>query len=1856
MSASVGLFKPERQPRLDDRPFKGIGQPWLLFPSSLDRWAIVIITFLGVSVVNNRYSGDWPLRVSLASSRIPTSGVFHVVHDSCEGCSSISTLLSQEVTDLKIKLEKCEAELEKTRKANESSLLPLSILSVGSHVEALVTSEAGCDVSQMLVPRIAAGVSGTALAASLLRDGWSLTKMYEKYQEASDALRHEKWGRKHAEAILDRVLHEIEQKAEMILEERAEHERMIEAYTAMNEKLQQALVEHDSYENTTKKLMADLRRHERECSIAQKEINDLQKQVTVLLKECQDIQLRCGGNPPIPMEDALTTISAVTGDLISVDTVISEHILTFKDINELVEQNVKLRSLVHRLSTDEEKKEAELRYNFQVELQRVADDASTKVEVVLKRSEEQASMIESLHSSVAMYKRLYEEEHKFRTSSYASTTAVSDEGKKELMLLFEGSQEISKKAYEQLSSRARILEEDVARLSTELISARAERDKMSLEANFSKERLDSFMKEFDNQRVETNGVSARNMELTHLLIDYQKRLRESSASLQASEENSRKLSMEVSILKHEREILASSEKRTSEEIQTFMERVHRLQTSLDTIQSAEEIREIARVTERRKQDDYFKRLESDWAEAKRELQEERDRVRILTVEKERALETSMSQVEDIRKELANAWFSVSTAESRAAVAEARCSDLEAKIKSTGKQASTEVGNHEHSGFSTNEISEELWKAREELEKVKDEARASKEYMMQYKEMARTNEIALKQLELAHEGYKSETVKMRKVLEDEVQSLKNQVSELERKYMLKCEEAASATEAKEKALSSAMVETSRLRDEVAEKLTKFRELEIQVSSLQDHLDKEQKRWRIAQDNYERQVILQSETIQELTNTSRELSLKQAEISTLRELLDAQKSENDLMKLSWETEKSELQQTKSVAERKFNEMHEQNKILHNRLEALHVRLAEKEHNSVGLSAVSSQGDGDLQTVISYLRRSKEIAETEITLLKQEKLRLQSKVDGALKASESAQALLHSQLENSRELMLKDEEFKSLQLQVREINLLRESNVQLREESKHNFEECQKLREEAQKAKADADKLENLLKQKQIEVDGFQKDAEFLKIDINKLNNRNAEMLESCKNININEHEKIKDELEQVKNTLVQKQELIMKLEQDLTNCHEELSEREKKFNDAQNVEANLKLEFDKQKKLLHGSKSKNLLISKEKEELNSKKQALTKEIEDLKIINQSIMKEKEELNSRNQVLTKEKEDFSSKTQATAKEKDEFMSKIQALAKEKEELNSKNQAILKQIEDFKSGRNVFGESEQAKQLQEKDTRIQTLEKTLERLRDDNRNERLTRRKNETMMVDITNKINMNKQKVEDELQKHKSAISIVLEKTGMLASQLPSGSSLDELTVAYFQSVSSFEAAKNSFLNDVEGPQCSPAIASTSDNSAAPTGQKAQTQQTKLPRPKSKFTEEREKESTVGKTNVEARKLGRRFVRPSLEKPEELTTDTEVTVMETSSASEGKHNSSIENEVIGDISIAQPTIVRKRHAPSEPEILEGSTVQDEINIAAPPPYKRTKESEISEISEAYDIPQSSENPDTTPLERMPPSEVPEFQISQTKEELELDNLPSSSNEGNLNMGKEDEDNVPVNEEAEEQQKEYFDVANPEELQFEGDIIIEELSDALDQAPKNEDIKDILYSATEGEGGDKEEGELMADEPEQQPDDLLSDEGQHGFSIGEGAGSGDEADDAVEIASPNNEQGAHDSVDTSLVTDAEDVAEDPEKRNSSSIIDQATLGSEQSAEISTGVRDETPTTFQPLALNASAETGESQQARSSRTISISEAAKKNAQIRQARLAVPQQQQPQQQQQQKPPSRGRSTYRRDRGRGRGGR
>lgn len=62
-------------------------------------------------------------------------------------------------------------------------------------------------------------------------------------------------------------------------------------------------------------------------------------------------------------------------------------------------------------------------------------------------------------------------------------------------------------------------------------------------------------------------------------------------------------------------------------------------------------------------------LQRDWAELKKELQEQRDHVRVMVLDKKNALDSCMKQVEDMRKELQSSWKAASDAESRAAITE-----------------------------------------------------------------------------------------------------------------------------------------------------------------------------------------------------------------------------------------------------------------------------------------------------------------------------------------------------------------------------------------------------------------------------------------------------------------------------------------------------------------------------------------------------------------------------------------------------------------------------------------------------------------------------------------------------------------------------------------------------------------------------------------------------------------------------------------------------------------------------------------------------------------------------------------------------------------------------------------------------------------------------------------------------------------------------------------------------------------------------------------------------------------------------------------------------------------------------------
>ncbi|XVE99034.1 hypothetical protein REPUB_Repub03eG0161700 [Reevesia pubescens] len=1539
----------------------------------------------------------------------------------------------EETADLKEELEKCKAEIEASRKANELNLLPLGSFTTETWINTFDANDMVED-DRALVPKIPVGVSGTALAASLLRDGWSLAKMYAKYQEAVDALRHEQLGRKESEAILQRVLREIEEKAAVIMDERVEHERMLEAYSVINQKLQNFKSERSNLEKIIQELKADLRRHERDNSLAQKEIADLQKQVTILLKECHDIQLRCGPIGHGFSGDDATIAAADMSVEPNADKVISE--LTFKDINGLVEQNVQLRSLVRDLSDQIESKEMEFKEKLEMEIKKQIDEAASKVAAVLQRAEEQGCMIESLHTSVAMYKKLYEE-HKLHRSHSPATEAVPDAGRKDLLLLLEGSQEASKKAQEKATERLRCLEEDVAKTRGEIISLRSERDKLALEASFAREKLERVMKDAEHERAEINGVLARNVEFSQLIVDYQRKLRESTESSNAAEDHSRKLKMEVSVLKHEKEMLANAERRACDEVRSLSERVHRLQASLDTIQCTEEVREETRALERRRQEEYVKQIEKEWAEAKKQLQDERENVRTLTSDREQTLKNAMKQVEEMGKELANALHACAAAEARAAISEARLSDLEKKLKSSDVKILATDDDTRPSPISTN-WDAELPMTKEGIEKLEEEVKANRDHMLQYKNIAQVNEAALKQMELAHENFKIEAKKLKKTLEDELGSLRERVSELENESSLKSEEVASATAGKEEALLSALAEITSLKEETAVKSSQIMALEIQISSMKENLEKEHEKWRAAQANYERQVILQSETIQELTKTSQELALLQGEASELRKLADAHKSENAQLKAKWEVEKSFLEESRKEAETKYDELNEQNKILHSRIEALHIQLAEKDRGSSvlfgGSTVPDPLGDSGLQNVVNYLRRTKEIAETEISLLKQEKLRLQSQLENALKAAENAQATLHAERANSRAVLMTEEEIKSLQHQIREMNLLRESNMQLREENKHNFEECQKLREVAQKHRIESETLENKLVERQIQLEAYKKEIEMHWTERDLLEKRVSELLERCRNIDVEDYDRLKNDvqqkeeklnekdaqIEEITNLLSKKQDIISKLERDLANSKLELNEKDKKLHDILQLEANLKLDLEKQKKLVV----------------------------------------------------------------------QFKRRAESLAKEKEQMSKENQAFSKLLEELKQGRrsgsDITGD-QVMKEKEEKDTRIQILEKTVERQReelkkekDEHQNEKVKRIKCERTIMEAVRKTEKGKITVLSELEKYQQALKRLSEEVeklkhaegnlpeGTSVVQLLSGTISDDNTSPYLSAAEDFERVARSILNELGTGSISGDVPLVDTSAATSAGTAVQDQGPVIAFSTAPVTSHHQpakasedRRSILPRTNTETRKTGRKLVRPRFIKAEEPQGDAEMS-----------EATSHEADAQGTLTQQNQQSVRKRLASAASELSEDLPVPGETSSdVSVPVLKKSKGSDSAAEAAEGEAASLSENPGCS-------------QVTEEAYDTVVD-VTQVSNEEVNDVEKEEADSME--EKFEEPKEPEVDGTNEVELQENKDSMLDEILDkpsgtemAVDDESKNLPERDSQQLVLETES-EREEGELV-------------------------------------------------------------------------------------------------------------------------------------------------------------------------------
>lgn len=184
-----------------------------------------------------------------------------------------------------------------------------------------------------------------SMAARLQKGGRSYTEVYSEYVRVQDELTTERAEVKRLSECLTSILADIEERAPLFREQRAEYERVTEENNGLAGQLARALEERDANDRRANGYRLDAEGAKRENEIINHQLSDLGRQVRALSRtlarlEDPSIASRSNDAEDVDMQDAQGAL----------DDTIPTDLLTFTSISQLVQRNQTLLRITRELS------------------------------------------------------------------------------------------------------------------------------------------------------------------------------------------------------------------------------------------------------------------------------------------------------------------------------------------------------------------------------------------------------------------------------------------------------------------------------------------------------------------------------------------------------------------------------------------------------------------------------------------------------------------------------------------------------------------------------------------------------------------------------------------------------------------------------------------------------------------------------------------------------------------------------------------------------------------------------------------------------------------------------------------------------------------------------------------------------------------------------------------------------------------------------------------------------------------------------------------------------------------------------------------------------------------------------------------------------------------------------------------------------------------------------------------------------------------------------------------------------------------------------------------------------------------
>ncbi|KAI7965834.1 hypothetical protein MJO29_001582 [Puccinia striiformis f. sp. tritici] len=1018
---------------------------------------------------------------------------------------------------------------------------------------------------------LANGISpAAAMASKLQKSGKSLTQVYTEKIVLEEELKKVQLENVRLSETMSQILSEIQDRAPLLHQQRIEHDRIENECINLTTQLTEVIEEKEEAQRMYQSCNLDLQGVQRDYDIANKQINDLGLQIRVLSAQGHSANSHgIQGDEQDLLKDGSGWRDVQVED--EDDVLLANDLISFRDIADLQQKNLKLLLFARTLTAKlEELEENQANKDGDDE----EEDENTK-EAIDEAHELILKLKTDLHSAQQKSEALSRERDMLRKMLDQSQGKARGE-----QLSFPSDSNVpdgSRQKLDELRTQFEVYRTEIGRdskqMNEDLNQARNDLSRTQVllaKANAQIEYLTERQRSLD----QTNAMHAQEVQtLTTSSAKMQDHISKSEMLLHQANENVTELKAKCHLLQHqvasltsEREVWKGVEGRLVAENTSLTRERNNINDILRNVQVMQG--EIERNAEdsRRRLENQLSKAETQLSELKEKLKTEADLGRQATLQRQIEGREYQSKIDRLTSEHLTARENLSAASATKGHLETQVTQLQKQLTMKEERLSVyeghrrsdnnQTGNANTAGSNDPSLTKEqrleieLSELRIELAAAKEECTRAQQNVEQFKSISQSAEAALASLTATHDEYKSSQEAelerkqsaltsleehLRKVTED-LSAVTNQNSELHRQL-----ESQRAEFEKEKLLLN-------------NKLVDLEEIETRVKARDNELRLEaNNQMKLAQDSHDRYKA----EVQNHANSLNELKQVKSELETAREsILEAQTTaQTATAKLtsseaSWSEQKATLQKELANIQTRCDDLLKQNNLLHEHLETVSAQATKMSSRNIDQAVGNDPGDQkvsqndlnenmvesveQLRGVIRYLRNNYDIAQQQIELSQMESARLQQQLQHASKALDQTKLELNQERERSRQGYVSSAEHAQLLDQINTLNMIRESNVTLREEANRSERKAKQLEERLKLTSETVEPLKQELRELQLTVQQYQQEIGILNEDNERWKLRNQQILEKYDRIDPAEVQGLRDEIERLKQELTQSKE--------------------------------------------------------------------------------------------------------------------------------------------------------------------------------------------------------------------------------------------------------------------------------------------------------------------------------------------------------------------------------------------------------------------------------------------------------------------------------------------------------------------------------------------------------------------------------------------------------------------------------------------------------------------------------------------------------------------------------------------------